>query len=87
MPDFSSNNGTNDAKNSVVTFHQTGNYMLRVMITDAGGLWVLSQPWVYVNPTVSVVVAPSNRLVVAGRQSAVHGHSARSIGNPGERDG
>jgi hypothetical protein len=57
-PAFSAD-GTNAAKNTLVTFNRAGAYTFRVVIADAGGLSVASTVNVTVNPVVShVVVMP-----------------------------
>jgi hypothetical protein len=58
-PSFSAN-GTNAAKNIVVTFNRAGSYSFRVTITDAGGLSVTSDVSVPVSQTfTSIVVTPA----------------------------
>ena len=58
-PSFSAN-GTNAAKNTVVTFNRAGAYTFQVTITDSGGLTVASTVNVTVNQTfTSIVVSPS----------------------------
>jgi len=58
-PVFSAN-GTNAAKNTVVTFNRAGAYTFKVTITDSGGLTVASSVNVTVNQTfTSIVVSPS----------------------------
>ena len=59
-PVFSAN-GTNAAKNTVVTFNRAGAYTFQVTITDSGGLTVASTVNVTVNQTfTSIVVSPSS---------------------------
>ena len=59
-PAFSAN-GTNAAKNTVVTFNRAGAYTFQVTITDSGGLTVASTVNVTVNQTfTSIVVSPSS---------------------------
>jgi IPT/TIG domain len=68
-PSFSAS-GTNGAKNTTVTFDRAGNYVLRVTITDAGGLSVSTTVAVSVAQTLTTVlvtpatatVAPSGRV-------------------------
>ncbi|QEH31571.1 IPT/TIG domain protein [Aquisphaera giovannonii] len=65
-PTFSAN-GTNAARNAVVTFHRAGAYTFRVTATDAGGLTATSTVNVTVNQTLtSVVVSPSTASVADG---------------------
>jgi hypothetical protein len=53
-------NGTNAAKNTVVTFNLAGAYTFQVTIADTGGLTVTSSVSVTVNQTLtSIVVSPS----------------------------
>jgi IPT/TIG domain len=59
-PVFSAN-GTNAAKNTVVTFNRAGAYTFQVTITDSGGLTVASTVNVTVNQKfTSMVVSPSS---------------------------
>jgi hypothetical protein len=59
-PTFSTN-GTNAAKNSVVTIYAAGNYTFQVTITDPSSLTVTSSVSVIVNQTAtSIIVSPSS---------------------------
>jgi len=52
-------NGTNAAKNTVVTFNRAGAYTFRVTIADTGGLTATSTVSVTVNPVLSsIIVTP-----------------------------
>src|SRR5271157_3983945 len=54
-------NGTNAAKNTVVTFNRAGAYTFRVAIADTSGLTATSTVSVTVNPVLSsIVVTPSS---------------------------
>jgi hypothetical protein len=58
-PAFSAN-GTNAAKNTVVTFNRAGGYTFLVTVADAGGLTVTSTVSVTVNQTLtSILVTPA----------------------------
>jgi hypothetical protein len=65
-PVFSAN-GTNAAKNSVVTFNRAGAYTFRVTIKDTSGLTATSSVNVSVNQTVtSIIVTPSSVTLANG---------------------
>ena len=56
-----SGNGTNAAKNTIVTFNRAGAYTFRVTITDTGGLTATSSVSVTVNQVLSsIVVTPAS---------------------------
>jgi hypothetical protein len=61
-------NGTNAAKSATATFNRTGNYTLRLTITDRDGGSVTSDVTVTVNPTAtgSLTVTPNGQYVAAG---------------------
>jgi hypothetical protein len=65
-PAFSAN-GTNAAKNTVVTFDRAGAYTFLVTVTDAGGLTATSSVNVTVNQTLtSILVTPTAVTLVDG---------------------
>jgi len=65
-PVFSAN-GTNAAKNAVVTFNRAGSYSFQVTITDSGGLTATRAVNVTVNQVVtSILVTPSTVTLVDG---------------------
>ncbi len=75
LPTFS-DNGTNTAKNTTVTFNATGAYLFRVTVTDANGLTATSTVAVTVIPTLSnLVVSPGSASMFTGstRQFSVSG--------------
>ena len=63
-----SDNDTNDAKNTTVTFYAAGNYQFQVTVTDALGASVTSSTLnVTVNQTISsIVVTPDNQVMWFG---------------------
>ena len=66
VPTFSAN-GTNAAKNTTVSFYQSGNYTFQVTITDPSGLTVTSSASVTVNQTLTgVTVTPGNATLSNG---------------------
>jgi hypothetical protein len=65
---FFFSNGTNAAKNTVVTFAKVGVYNFQVTIVDAQGLSVTSTTSVTVSPTLTTVtVAPASANVTVGQ--------------------
>jgi hypothetical protein len=62
-------NGTNAAKASTATFTAAGAYLLRVTVTDAGGLTATRDVAVTVTPALqSIVVSPASASVIVSRQ-------------------
>src|SRR5262249_60081318 len=65
-PAFSAN-GTNAAKNTVVTFNRAGAYTFRVTVTDAGDLTATSSVNITANQTLtSILVTPTAVTLVDG---------------------
>lgn len=66
LPSYSIN-GTNAAKNTVVTFPKIGTYTFKVFITDAGGLSTTSTVSVTVNATrTSIAITPAKATNTTG---------------------
>jgi hypothetical protein len=81
-PSFSDNN-TNTAKNTTVTFNQVGSYVFTATITDAGGLSATSSVNVTVNETLtSVTVTPSAPSVVANGTQQFAAAGLDQFGHP-----
>lgn len=57
-------NGTNGAKNTIVTFSKAGTYTFQVTITDAAGLSVTSTVSVTVNQTLTTITVTPNTATV-----------------------
>ena len=75
-------NGTNAAKNTVVTVKRAGTYVFTVTITDCGGLTTTSSVTVVVNPTVaSISVGPAISLVSPGATQQFTATAVDQFGN------
>jgi hypothetical protein len=80
-PTFSIN-GTNAAKNSVVTIYAAGNYTFQATITDPSGLSVTSSVSVTVNQTqTSIAVTPGSASVAPGGTQLFSASALDQFGN------
>jgi hypothetical protein len=76
-------NGTNAAKNTVVTFNRAGAYTFRVTVTDAGGLTVTSSVNVTVNQTLtSILVTPSSVTLADGAKQPFNAQALDQFSQP-----
>ena len=78
-----SDNGTNAAQNTTVTFSKAGSYTLLAIITDAGGLSTSSTVLVTVSQTLTAItVRPDNPVVDEGATHSLHAVAEDQFGNP-----
>jgi hypothetical protein len=81
-PVFSAN-GTNAAKNTVVTFNRAGAYTFLVTVTDTGGLTATSSVSITVNQTLtSILVTPSAATLADGARQQFSAQALDQFSQP-----